>query len=253
MLIAERRQHLLALVQREGRVLTGDVAAQLGISRITIRKDLEFLQDQGLLRRTHGGALALPMKGWSDLTLSDREKMHVPEKQRIAAAAVQYVSDGQSLILDSGSTTHAVARALRHLARLTVITNGVKIAAELSSTDFEVILTGGALHRNSFSLVGPLAEEVLRSMRADVLFLGADGLDVEMGVSACDVLESRVGRAMVDAAKTVIVVVDSSKFGKQSLASVLPLSEIDLVITDIDLDRHYLEVLRSGGLTVNLV
>ena len=253
MLIAERRQHILTLVQRQGRVLTADLAISLGISRITIRKDLEFLQDHGLIRRSHGGALALPVKGWSDLSLSDKEKLHVHEKQRIAKAAVKYVTEGQSIILDSGSTTNAVARALRHFTRLTVITNGVNIAAELSTTDFEIILTGGALRKNSYSLVGPLAEEVVRSMRADILFLGADGLDLDTGISTPDVLESRVGRAMVDAAKTIIAVVDSSKFGRQSLASIIPLSRVDVVITDTNLDPRYLELLRGNGLNVNLV
>ncbi len=253
MLIAERRHHILTLIQRHGRALTADLAGDLNISRITIRKDLEFLQDQGLIQRTHGGALANAVKGWPDLSLSDKEKLHVQEKQRIAKAAVQYVSEGQSIILDSGSTTNAVARALRHLARLTVITNGVNIAAELSNTDFEIILTGGALRKNSFSLVGPLAEDVVRSMRADIFFLGADGVDLETGMTTPDVSESRVGRAMVDAAKTVIAVVDSSKFGKQSLASIVPLSKVDIVITDINLDPRYLELLRSEGLTVNLV
>ena len=233
--------------------LTAELSQKLGISRITIRKDLEYLQEHGLIRRTHGGALAIPVKGWSDLSLSDKQKLHVPEKMRIAKAAAHYVLEGQSIILDSGSTTNAVARALRQFSRLTIITNGVNIAAELSNTDFEIILTGGALRKHSFSLVGPLAEEVLRSMRADILFLGADGLDVETGVTTPDVLESRVGRAMVDAARTVIAVVDSSKFGKQSLASIIPLSKVDLVITDTNLDPRYLEMLRGAGVNVNLV
>ena len=177
MLIEERRQHLLARIQRDGRALVGELSEQLGISRIiTIRKDLEHLQSKGLIQRTHGGALSIQSGALFDPSLLEKEKRHLKEKQRIAAAAVKLVSEGQCVILDSGTTTTVIARALRQFSRLTIITNAVNIAAELTNTDFEVILTGGTLRKNSFSLVGPLAEDVLRDMHADIFFLGCGWL-----------------------------------------------------------------------------
>ncbi len=250
MLIEERRQHVLACIQRDGRAIVGELSDQLGISRITIRKDLEYLQSKGLIHRTHGGALAVQASTLFDPSLPDKEKVHSKEKERIAAAAVKLVQEGSCIILDSGTTTTAIARALRTFSRLTVITNAVNIAAELSSSDFEVILTGGTLRKNSFSLVGPLAEEVLREIHADILFLGVDGFDPEVGVTTPNVPESRVNRTMVSSAETVVVVCDSTKFGRHSLALIVPSQKIHTVITDTDLPAVYREQMQKLGIKV---
>ncbi len=248
MLIDERRQHVLARIQRDGRVIVGELSDQLGISRITIRKDLEYLQSKGLLQRTHGGALAVQSGALFDPSLPDKEKLHSKEKERIAAAAAKLVQEGQCVILDSGTTTTAIARALRQFSNLTIITNAVNIAAELTNTSCEVILTGGTLRKNSFSLVGPLAEEVLREIHADVLFLGVDGFDPEIGVTTPNVLESRVNRVMVAAAETVVVVCDSTKFGRHSLALIVPSEKIDVVITDDNVEPRYREQIQQFGI-----
>jgi DeoR family transcriptional regulator of aga operon len=145
------------------------------------------------------------------------------------------------VILDSGTTTTAIARALRQFRRLTVITNAVNIAAELTNTDFEVILTGGTLRKNSFSLVGPLAEDVLRDMHADIFFLGVDGFDVQSGVTTPNVLESRVNRAMVRAARTVVA------------ALIVPTDEIDVVVTDTKLATEHVDALKNAGISLMLV
>jgi DeoR family transcriptional regulator, aga operon transcriptional repressor len=253
MLIDERRQHVLSLIQRDGRVVVGELSDQLGISRITIRKDLEYLQAKGLIHRTHGGALSTQSGALSDPSLTEKEKLHYKEKQRIAAEAVKLVQEGQCVILDSGTTTTAIARALRKFARLTVITNAVNIAAELTNTDFEVILTGGTLRKNSYSLVGPLAEDVLAEMHADLLFLGVDGFDPRVGLTTPNVLESRVNRAMAQAARMVVAVCDSAKFGRHSLALIVPSTKIDIVITDSNVEAHYVEHLQKLGIRVILV
>ncbi len=250
MLIDERRQHVLECILRDGRAIVGELSDQLGISRITIRKDLEYLQSKGLIQRTHGGALAIQSSALFDPALPDKEKLHSKEKERIAAAAVKLVQEGYCVILDSGTTTTAIARALRQFSRLTIITNAVNIAAELTNTDFEVILTGGTVRKNSFSLVGPLAEEVLREIHADILFLGVDGFDPEIGVTTPNVLESRVNRTMVNAARMVVAVCDSTKFGRHSLALIVPSQKIDVVITDSDLAPRYHEQLQKLGIRV---
>ena len=218
----ERRRAILDLLQREKRVLVGDLARQFQTSQVTIRKDLEELHVRGLIQRTHGGALPAREGALEDPTLLEKERLHRKEKLRIAAAAARLVSEGQVVILDSGTTTTEIARALRHLKNLTVITNGVNIAAELSGSSIEVILTGGVVRKNSFSLVGPIAEETLRRLSADVLFLGVDGFDVRFGLSTPNLPEAKVNRIMTEIAKRTIAVCDSSKFGRRSLSLIVP-------------------------------
>ena len=192
-----------------------DLAKQFHTSQVTIRKDLDILHLKGLIHRTHGGALSATDGALEDPTLREKEKLHRKEKLQIAAAAARMVSEGQVVILDSGTTTTAIARALRNFQNLTIITNAVNIAAELSGSAVEVILSGGNLRKNSFSLVGPIAEETLHKLHADILFLGVDGFDVQHGISTPNLLESRVNRAMIEISKVVVAVCDSSKFGKE--------------------------------------
>jgi DeoR family transcriptional regulator of aga operon len=253
MLIEERRQYIVALAQQHGRVLVEELSQSLGISRITIRKDLDYLQNRGALQRTHGGALLPGVGALSDPSLQEKEGRHSNEKQRISAAAVNLVQEGQCVLLDSGTTTTAIARALKKFSHLTIITNAVNIAAELSGTDFEVLLTGGSLRKNSFSLVGPLAEDMLRDMHADVLFLGVDGFDLEVGLTTPNVMESRVNRAMVKAASMVVAVCDSTKFNRRSLSKIVDASAIHHVITDSNLPRETADALRSINIKLTLV
>jgi DeoR family transcriptional regulator of aga operon len=253
MLIEERRQYIVALAQQHGRVLVEELSESLGISRITIRKDLDYLQDRGVLLRTHGGAL-LPNSGaLSDPSLQEKEGRHTSEKQRISVVAADLVQEGQCVLLDSGTTTTAIARRLKKFSNLTVITNAVNIAAELSGTNFDVLLTGGSLRKNSFSLVGPLAEDMLRDMHADILFLGVDGFDLDVGLTTPNVMESRVNRAMVKASATVVAVCDSTKFNRRSLSKIVDASAIHHVITDSNLPRETADALRSLNIKLTLV
>jgi DeoR family transcriptional regulator of aga operon len=253
MLIDERRQHVLALIQKEGRVLVSELSDALGISRITIRKDLDHLEARGLLQRSHGGALAPQGGALADPSLQEKESHRLREKQRIAEAAVGLVKDGQCILLDSGTTTTAIARALRGLSNLTIVTNAVNIAGELAATNFDVLLTGGMLRKNSFSLVGPLAEDMLREIHADILFLGVDGFDPTIGITTPNVLESRVNRIMVQASTRVVAVCDSSKFNHRSLALIVPPSSIHTVITDTDISPKDADLLRNAGLELIIV
>jgi DeoR family transcriptional regulator, aga operon transcriptional repressor len=253
MLVDERRQHVLALIQRDGRAIVGELSEQLGISKITIRKDLEYLQSRGLIQRSHGGALPVQSSTLFDPSLTEKQMLHAVEKTRIAAAAADLVSENQCIIIDSGTTTTAIAQALRRFKHLTIVTNAVNIAAELGTSDFEVILTGGTLRKNSFSLVGPLAEDVLQEIHADILFLGVDGFDPAIGLTTPNILESRVNRAMVDAATTVVAVCDSTKFGRHSLALIVPPGQIDIIITDSALDASYRDQLEKLGVRLILV
>jgi len=253
MLAEERRNEILAAIQRDGRALVTELSHTFGTSSLTIRKDLDLLERRGLVQRTHGGALPVNSNAMADPALGEKEKQHHKEKLRIAAAAAGMVKKGQCIILDSGSTTTAIARALRGFDGLTVVTNAVNIAAELAGSKVEVLLTGGTLRKNSFSLVGPHTEEFLRGIYADTLFLGVDGFDTAAGLSTPNVLEATVNRAMLKSAHRVVAVCDSSKFGRRSLALIAPVSSINCVITDKALNTSTVEALRSSGVEVLLV
>jgi DeoR family transcriptional regulator of aga operon len=235
----ERRRAILDLLTHQGRVLVTELAGKFETSQVTIRKDLEILHTHGLVHRTHGGALPARDGALEDPTLREKEKLHRQEKLRIADSAAEKVKEGQVLILDSGTTT--------------IITNAVNIAAELAGTAVEVILTGGTLRKNSFSLVGPIAEETLRRLSADLLFLGVDGFDVHYGLSTPNLLEAKVNRVMVEVAKKTVAVCDSSKFGRRSLSLIAPPSALQEVITDRGVAKSDQRVLKQAGIEVTLV
>ena len=253
MLNEERRRAIVEILDRDGRVLVADMAHIFETSQVTIRKDLEVLHSHGLVHRTHGGALPAREGALEDPTLLEKERLRRKEKLRIAACAAGLVKEGQVVILDSGTTTTAIGRALRNFRNVTIVTNAVNIAAELSGASVEVILTGGTLRKNSFSLVGPIAEETLRRLSADILFLGVDGFDVHYGLSTPNLLEAKVNRVMVEAAKRTVAVCDSSKFGRRSLSLIVPTSALQEVITDRGIPKSDLRALKKSGLEVTLV
>jgi len=253
MLNEERRRAILEHVNRDGRVLVGELARQFDTSEVTIRKDLEILHSRGLVHRTHGGALPSRETALSDPTLREKERLHRKEKHRIAQAAADMTSEGQVIVLDSSSTTTAIAQELRRFHNQTVVTHSINIAAELAGTDLEVSLTGGTLRKNSFSLVGPIAEDTLRRLNADILFLGVDGFDVHYGLSTPNLLEAKVNRVMVDVSKIVVAVCDSSKFGRRSLSLIVPPSSVSRVITDRAAPKYDVQKLQRSGIEVTLV
>jgi DeoR family transcriptional regulator, aga operon transcriptional repressor len=249
----ERRRAIVEMLDRDGRLLVTDLARRFHTSQVTIRKDLEVLHEQRQLHRTHGGALPARERALDDPTLREKEQLHRREKGLIAAAALRMVQKGQVVVLDSGTTTTAIARGLREFRNLTVVTNAVNIAAELAGTPVDVILTGGTLRKNSFSLVGPMAEETLRHLNADLLFLAVDGFDVGYGLTTPNLLEAQVNRVMIEVARRVVVVCDSSKFGRRSLSLIAPTSTIHEVITDRKIPKPDLRTLRKAGTEVTLV
>ncbi len=252
LLSEERRREILSVLHRDGRVLVKELARKFRTSQITIRKDLEYLEGLGSVQRTHGGALSAQAGALLDPSLREKETLHSKQKAQIALAAAGLVEEGQSVLLDSGTTTTAIARALKNknMVRLTVITNAINIAAELAGTHIEVILTAGTLRKNSFSLVGPLAERTLRQLSADILFLGVDGFDTKVGLFTPNLLESEVNRTMVEISRRTIAVCDSSKFGRRSLCNIMPVTKVHDVITDRQIPKSDLRALKKAGVRV---
>ena len=244
MLNEERRQSIQEILTKKERILVKDISMTFNISEVTVRKDLKMLEKRGLLSRVHGGAI-LNRSYVTDLALTEKERIHAKEKERIAQRAEQMIESGDVIILDSGSTTTRLARRIKFKKAITVITNAVNIATELAASEISVILTGGTLREKSFSLVGPFAEDSLIKITADKLFLGVDGIDFEFGLTTPNLLEAKVNRIMMDAAAESIVLADSSKFGKRSLGVINKIKAVDntnksIGISPISSNPHWL-------------
>ena len=248
----ERIQGIRKILERENRVLVNDLCKTFTTTTVTIRKDLDLLEKEGFLKRTHGGAI-LNRPLFQGLPLSEKEKLHLHEKECIADEAVKMIHEGDVVILDSGSTTTQLARRMKELKGVKVITNAVNIAFELANSKLEVILTGGVLQKNSSTMVGPLAEDVLGKISADKLFQGVDGIDYEIGLTTPDIAEANTSRVMMQRAGEKILLVDSSKFGRRSLGVICPVKAVDKIITTKKMDKSEIKRLNELGVEVVLV
>jgi DeoR family transcriptional regulator, aga operon transcriptional repressor len=253
MLNVERRTKILELLEKQGQITVGGLSKRFKTSEVTIRNDLKALHDRGLIRRAHGGAVKIATVSM-DPSLKIKSELHADEKRRIGAAAAQMINDGDSVILDSGTTTHQIARQIKHKKDLKIITNGLNIAMELfGASNIQLIFLGGVIRQNSLSAVGHFAEDILAQLSADKVFLAVDACDLEFGLSTPNVEESQVNQAMARIAKEKILVADSSKFGKRSLSRIIPLSEVDVIITDRALPQDIQNELRARELRLMLV
>lgn len=248
----DRRDKIVQIIKENGKAKVEELSEFFRVSLVTIRNDLNYLENRGLIHRVHGGALVRDYVAY-DTTLIEKEKIHAEEKRRIGAKAAEIVFDGDSIILDSGSTTKEIAKQIKERNDLTVMTNAVNIATELAGCmGIVVMLTGGTLREKSFSLVGPQAEATLQEFCFDKLFLGVDGFDLGLGLTTPNVLEAHLNSTMVDAANETIVVADSSKFGRRSLCHISGLDKIAKVITDTNIPDEYLAGLKESGVEVML-
>lgn len=254
LLTQERRRRICELVREHGRVTVDALATRFGISQVTIRADLALLEGAGALVRSHGGALRSSEEG--DLPLDFKRLQHHPEKLRIAAAAAALVRDGETLILDSGTTTAELARSIRRLElqSINVITNALNIAAMLADVPWvRLIVPGGILRRESYSLSGPIAELALGRMQADRLYLGADGIDPEIGVMTPHIGEAALNAEMIRIARQVVVVADASKFARRNISLIARVEQLHMLITDQAAPAAAVEELRRRGVEVRLV
>jgi DeoR family transcriptional regulator of aga operon len=254
LLVEERRRRILELLDGQERATVEELVARFRVSAVTIRGDLDGLADAGSLVRSHGGALK--RLDQQDVPIAVKASLHHGEKVRIGHAAARLIRDDDTIILDSGTTTAEIARQLKvlKLTSLTVITNALNIAVELASLPHvRVIMIGGILRQLSSSTVGPQAEQMLRGLHADRLFLGVDGLDPEVGLSTHDVLEAQLNALMIKVSRDVTVVADSSKFLRRTLSSIAGLHEIHRIITDDNVDQPIVASLRARSLEVLVV
>ena len=245
----QRRVLILEKLDQDGQVDVISLSKELGVTEVTIRNDLARLEQKNMLIRARGGAIKVDRVS-ADFTLSDKNRHHYEEKSRIGKAAAELIEDGDTIILDSGTTTLEITKNLR-VAGLTVITNALNVVNQLADHEHvAVIVPGGFLRKNSLSLVGAGAEDSLKNYFCDKLFLAVDGISADFGLSTPNVEEAHLNRIMIAISKKVIVVTDSSKFNKRSLAFIASIAEIDVVVTDEGIPMEDRRKLENAGVEV---
>ncbi|EAS2575380.1 DeoR family transcriptional regulator [Salmonella enterica] len=252
---SERREQIIQRLRQQGSVQVNDLSTLFGVSTVTIRNDLAFLEKQGIAVRAYGGALICDSNNSGiEPSVEDKSSLNTALKRSIARAAVELIKPGHRVILDSGTTTYEIARLMRNHTDVIAMTNGMNVAnALLEAEGVELLMTGGHLRRQSLSFYGDQAEQSLQNYHFDILFLGVDSIDLERGISTHNEDEARLNRRMCEVAERIVVVTDSSKFDHSSLHKIVDTQRIDMIIVDEGIPVESLEGLRKSGIDVILV
>ena len=231
MFAEERKGKITEMIKNGKSVRVSELAKQFGVSESTIRRDLADLETIGMIKRTHGGAVDNFVTSFEP-SFAEKEDKYAKEKEYIGKLAASFIKDGDTIILDSGTTTKYIVPNIT-AKNVTIITNSLNIAYELSNnSNFEVIVTGGLLRTRTQALVGDIAQGTLRQFRVDKAFIGANGVSLRFGVTTPNVVEAATKRAMMENAKEIFLVIDSSKFDQVSFALTCPVNTIDYIVTD---------------------
>lgn len=231
MFAEERRSKILEILEKSQRIEVSDLVEILGVSESTIRRDLQDLEQSGLLKRTHGGAVKAENTS-SEPTMDEKELDHLEEKKEIGEIAASLINDKDTILLDSGTTTLQIAKSIKAQGVI-VLTNSILIALELAKNkEAEVILTGGELRKETMSIVGSSADEFIQGLRVDKAFIGTNGISLKEGCTTPNLKEANTKKQMIQVAKAVYIVADRSKFGKISFAQFMKPQKIEQIITD---------------------
>jgi DeoR family transcriptional regulator of aga operon len=246
----DRRSFILRQLEKDNQVNVSALSRQFKVSEVTIRKDLKHLEKKNILIRSRGGAMKQSLIN-IDLSIYDRRKQNIKLKEVIGTAAANLVINGETILIDTGTTMMEMAKHLPKKIDITVITNSVDITFRLAEyPNIRVIMPGGILRRNSLALVGEQAAESLRNFYCDKYFLSADGVDVERGMLTTNIEEASLARINIKNSKQVFALIDSSKFHNKGITTIAPLSEIDTIITDNGIPADILQEIRGLGVNV---
>ncbi len=246
--INARQQLILDRIELYGEVKLVELKETFDVTEMTLRRDLEKLEQLGFVKRTFGGAILIS----KDITLSERTHVWIDEKVRIGLLAVQFIKPGDSIFLDGGSTTFQVAKCLKSNMNITVVTNALNIAAELQGKEIPTIVVGGLLLERTSTLVGPLAYDALSKLAFDQVFLGTTGATALHGFSNSNMHEAEIKRLAIKQAAEVNIVMDHSKFGMKDLFSFAALTIVDRIITDCSPEQELAQAFMDESVEVVL-
>ena len=255
MLARQRQAYILERVREVGAVRVADLARELEVSDMTVRRDLEILHDKGLLEKVHGGATAISALASYEPGFVAKSALQQDEKSAIAAAAARLIEPGMAIGISAGTTTHALAARVGDIPGVTIVTNSLRVAEVLHRSgrrDQTVILTGG-VRTPSEALVGPFAISQLRSVHLDLVFMGVHGMDARAGYTCPNLAEADTDRALIEAGRQLVVLADHTKWGVIGIASIARLDQADVLFSDTSLDPAAQEVLREAVGEIELV
>jgi len=248
MFAEERRAKILELLQKHKSMTVSELAKMLNVSEPTIRRDLAFLEKKRQIIRTHGGAMAIEYFS-HEPTFFEKEPLEKSAKEEIGKLANSLINDGDIVVLDSGTTTLEIARNMED-KNITVITNSPLIVKELSMRkNIEVIVTGGSLKKGTLALVGPIAENTLSRLHADIAFVGANGITLD-AITTTNLLEAEIKKIMINIASAAYIVADHSKFGRTAFVKFAEPSEISGIITDSGTDSKWVTAFKERKIRV---
>lgn len=249
MFAQERQEKIAEMLKERSSIKVTEIANIFKVSESTIRRDLQEMEEMKLLTRTHGGAVGVNRTSFEP-SFTDKREEHSNEKAHIAEIASSIIEDGDTIILDSGTTTLEIARRLK-ARNITVITNSIDIASELSEKEsIETIVTGGSLRLTTRAMVGHITEGVLRNFRVDKAFIGTNGISIEDGITTPNHVEAQTKKAMMNSASKVIVVADSSKFNNVCFSVICPIRAVTTIITSNDLEEDIIKSYEEIGVDV---
>jgi len=251
LLAAERRLELIALAREVGKIDALNAAERFGVAVETIRRDLDLLQRQGIMRRVHGGGILID-RIQAELSVEIRRSQNHGVKQRIAEVAASYIPKSGTVIVDAGTTTELLAPHLRNRSNLTVVTNSLNLSLAIGESETNVILLGGRIRPVTLSAVGTHALHIVASLHASVCFIGTNGIDSRVGFTTPDIDEAEVKRIMIQNSQESIVLADYSKFSQIYTSSFASSVEIDRIITDVEAPLDQVEALRKDEIEVVL-
>lgn len=247
--VAERHKYILDHLNKYGFVRISDVANELGVTKVTIRKDVKILESKGLLYKVHGSARsANPHVADTDVHV--KGNIHREAKERIAVKATELLEDNDSIIMASGSTIFAFAEAIRQnfRSRLNVVTTFLKTSVLLNDVeDINVVQLGGCVHKKSLSAIGSYAETALSDFSCSKLFFGVDGIDLEHGITTSTIEEAKLTQTMMRSASKIIILADSSKFGQRGFGRICSLEDIDVIVTDAGVSEQAMAMAEEAG------
>ncbi len=247
MLAIERRNAILAKLSAEGKVIVADLSREFDVTEETIRRDLEKLDKEGVVKKTYGGAIANESLN-TDLPFNVRKRTNVLQKQQIAEKIADLIHDGDYIMLDASSTAIFVVKSIKNRKNITLVTNSVEILLELADkTDWNVLSTGGALKKGALALVGTSAERMIRGFHVDLAVCSSKGVDLNMGITDSNEKDSEIKQAIFAAADRKILAVDSSKFDKISFVKVCEMSDVNTIVTDSKPSDRWVEHLKENN------